>query len=249
MIKRSSESSRNIGFKRQSIMHYALSIMHCNKWLLLTLCLVTSVTGHASVNASDSLTASKVFADIPLEALDLIRPSARLDMIDYYEQADSLLTVQNALGGESRLEQVAPDYLKVSVTPISTLEIKLLQSGKNKVIMTLYTVWNSGFPAGDTEVRFFDSNLNPLPTEKFLKAPTLKDFFNLKGSSVTEKELQEKLPFTTILYSTGTGDTALTATFTTLEALSQEDRDLLTPLLKGPLTLQLHKLTTPQTKK
>ncbi len=128
-----------------------------NKWFLLTICLVTSVTGLASVDASDSLTASKVFADIPLEVLDLIRPSARLDMIDYYEQADSMLTVQNALGGTSRLEQVAPDYLKVPVTPVTTLEIKLLQSGKSNVIMTLYTT-NS-----DTQVSFFDSNFSSLP--------------------------------------------------------------------------------------
>ncbi len=211
-----------------------------NKWFLLTICLVTSVTGLASVNASDSLTASKVFADIPLEVLDLIRPSARLDMLDYYEQADSILTVQNALGGTSHLEQVTPDYLKVSVTPVSTLEIKLLQSGKNKVILTLYTT-NS-----DTEVSFFDSNFSPLPTDKFLKAPTLKDFFDLRGSNVTEKERKEKFTFTTIQYSSGPGATPLTATFTTLETLSQEDRDLLTPLLRGPLTPQLHNLKTQQ---
>ncbi len=133
-----------------------------NKWFLLTICLVTSVTGLASVDASDSLTASKVFADIPLEVLDLIRPSARLDMIDYYEQADSMLTVQNALGGTSRLEQVAPDYLKVSVTPVSTLEIKLLQSRKSNVIMTLYTTHS------DTQVAFFGSIFSSLPREKFL---------------------------------------------------------------------------------
>ncbi len=213
------------------------SIKYC---ILLTFCLVTSVAGHASINASDPLTASKVFADIPLEVLDLIRPSARLDMLDYYEQADSMLTVQNALGGESRLEKVTPDYLKVSVTPVSTLEIKVLQSGKSSVIMTLYTT-NS-----DTQVSFFDSNFSSLPTDKFLKAPTLKDFFNLKGSNVSEKELQEKLPFTTIQYSTGPGATPLTATFATLETLSQGDRDLLTPLHKCPLTRQLNNLKTQQ---
>ncbi len=213
------------------------------KMLVLTLCLVAFAAGHASVNASDTLTASKVFADIPLEVLDLIRPSARLDMIDYYSQADSMVTVQNALGDESRLEQVARDDLKVNVSPVSTLEIKLLPAGKGKIIMTLYTVWNSGSNfgsnsgsiAGDTEVRFFDSNLKSLAAEKYLKAPAMKDFFDLKGSGLTEKELEEKLPFSTIKYSIGPGDELLTATFTTLETLSQEDRDLLIPLLRNPL--------------
>lgn len=174
--------------------------------------------------------ASKVFADIPLEVLDLIRPSARLDMLDYYEHADSMLSVENALGGESRLEQVTRDYLKVAVTPLSTLEIKLLPLGKNEIVMLLYTTYS------DTEISFFDSNLSPLDVSKYLKAPSLKDFFDLRGSKVSEGELEEKIPFTTIQYSTGPGDTPLTATFTTLSTLSQEDRDLLTPLLRAPLS-------------
>lgn len=242
MINKSLKSNHLVGFQRQSILHYASCIMHWPKWLVMALCLVTSVAGHASINATDTLTASKVFADIPLEVLDLIRPSARLDMLDYYEQADSILTVQNALGGESRLEQLTPDYLKVAVTPVSTLEIKLLQSGKSPVIMILYTT-NS-----DTEISFFDSNFSPLATTKFLKVPTLTDFFDLKGSKISGKELREKFPFTTIQYSTGPGSTPLTATFTTLETLSEEDRDLFTPLLSAPITLKLHNLTTSQPK-
>ncbi len=211
------------------MMHNALRIKHCPKWLVLTICLVTSITGLAGVNAADTLTASKVFSDIPLEVLDLIRQSARLDMLDYYAQADSIVTVQNALGGESRLQKVTPDYLKVSVTPVSTLEIKLLPAGKSNIIMTLYTV-NS-----DTDIKFFDPSFKPLPTDKYLKAPTLKDFFDLKGSDISEEELREKIPFDAIQYSIGPDEDTLTATFTTLETLSQEDRDMLTPLLKKQL--------------
>ncbi|MDE6561865.1 MAG: DUF3256 family protein, partial [Muribaculaceae bacterium] len=208
-------------------MHFASCIRNCRKWLLLTLCLVASAAGHAAVNVADTLTASKVFAEIPLEVLDMLRPSTRLDMLDYYNQADSLLTVQNALGGESRLEQVAPDYIKVSVTPVSTLEIKLLPYKKGQLVMTLYTVSNmesrpSGLrPVSDTEVKFFDSNLNPLDPAKFLTPPTINTLFNLKNSNLTEQDLLEKIPFPAIAYSTGPGAAPLTATFTSLEALSQ----------------------------
>lgn len=202
---------------------------------MLTLCLVASAAGHAAVNAVDTLTASKVFAEIPLEVLDMLRPSTRLDMLDYYTQADSLITVQNALGGESRLEQVAPDYLKVSVTPVSTLEIKLLPLKKSHVIMTLYTVGDTDM-AQDTDVRFFDQQLRPLDLKKFMKAPELTDFFTLRGSSLDEDDLREKMPYAAMVYSTGPGDIPLTATLTTLCALSQEDRDLLTPLLTPTLT-------------
>lgn len=206
------------------------------KWFLLTLCLVAAATGHAGVNEADTLTASKVFAEIPLEVLDLLRPSTRLDMLDYYHQADSILTVQDALGGSSRLEQVAPDYLKVSVTPISTLEIKLLPFKNGHVIMTLYTVSSETTNTSDTEIQFFDSSLKPLDASKFLKSPSLKSFFNLKDSGLNEKELREKIPFVAILYASGPGEAPLTATFTTLSSLSQEDCDLLSPFLIPTLT-------------
>lgn len=210
------------------------------KMFLLTLCLVAFAAGHASVNKADSLTASDVFAKIPLDVLDMIRPSVRLDMLDYYNQLDSMLVVQDALGGSCRLEKVTPDYLKVAVTPVSTLEIKILPAKKDRVIMTLYTVSSvessdsgegSVGRVSDTLVRFFDSSLNPLPSQKYLKAPALKDFFNLKGSGLSESDLKEKIPFTAISYTSGAGDVPLSATFTTLSSVSKEDRDLLTPLL------------------
>lgn len=216
------------------------------KWLLMVICLATSVAGFAAINKGEPLSASKVFADAPLEVIDMLRPSTRLDMIDYYTQADSLLTVTNALGGESRILEVAPDYMKVSVTPVSTLEIKILPLGKNQIVMTLYTVaddksqWEGDLQTpredddkvlADTEVRFFDQNLKPLDINKYLKSPSLKDFFNLKGSDLTEADLRDKIPFAAIAYTTGPGEAPLTATLTSLSSLSKEDRELLQPLL------------------
>ena len=208
------------------------------KWLLLTFCLVASASGYAGVNGSDTLTASKVFAEIPLDVLDMLRPSMRLDMLDYYSQADSILTVQDALGGQSRLEQLTPDYIKVSVTPISTLEIKILKSGKKQIVMTLYTVGGVG-AAKDTDIRFFDALLRPLDKSKFIKAPGLLDFFDLKDlkeKQLTKAELIEKIPFAAVAYSTGPGEAPLSATLTTLDVISEGDRELLTPLLSPTLS-------------
>ncbi|MDE6292034.1 MAG: DUF3256 family protein, partial [Muribaculaceae bacterium] len=134
------------------------------------------------------------------------------------------------LGGESRLVQVTPDYLKVAVTPVSTLEIKILQSGKSPVVMTLYTTGDSSM-ARDTEIRFFDSGLRPLDSSKFLKSPGLPDFFNLKGSGISAEDLKEKLPYAAVEYTTGPGDVPLIAMLSTLKVIAQEDRDMLSPLL------------------
>lgn len=199
------------------------------KWLLLSIALLTSVVGFSQESTpgdKDDLSASKVFAELPYEVLDLLRPSTRLDMLDYYNHADSLIVVQDALGGQSRLEEVAPDYLKVSVTPISTLEIKILPYKKGQIIMTLYTVGaESG--AKDTVVKFFDSALNPLVADKYLKVPDIKDFFNVKDSEIKESDLKDKIPFETIVYTTGPGDAPLIATLTTLTTLSKEDQELM----------------------
>lgn len=206
--------------------------------LSVLFCLVAVATGFGAERdtvASANLTASKVFAEIPLQVLDMLRPSTRLDMIDYYEQADSLLAATDALGGVSRLVEVTPDYMKVSVTPVSTLEIKLLPYKTGQIVMTLYTVGGEEI-AKDTEVSFFDSDLRPLPVRKFLKTPDLESFFSLKGSEIKGSDLSEKLPFMSVEYSTGPADTPLTATLTSISNLSDETRNLLTPLLIPSLT-------------
>ena len=208
------------------------------KWLLLTLFFAVHIAGKSQTpdatpspeGENGGLTAIEVFARIPLDVLDLLRPSTRLDMIDYYQHADSLLEVTDGLGGKTRFDAVAPDYLKVSVTPVSTLEIKILPYNKEQIVMTLYTVGEDSI-AGDTQVKFFDAELSPLDAKKIFKAPAVKDFFNLKDSDLKSSDLAEKIHFATIAYSTGPGDTPLTATFTALSTLSSEDRDLLTPLL------------------
>lgn len=199
--------------------------------------IITFFAAIASLAAerADSLTASRFFADAPLEVLDMIRPSSRLDMLDYYNQADSLLSVSDALGGKSRLAQVSDDYLKVEVSPVSTLEIKVLPYKKSAVYMTLYTVGSDSM-ARDTQVRFFDAGMRPLATEKFLKAPSVKSFFHNKGTGISDANLEEWMPFQTVVYTTGPGDTPLTATVTTLQTLPEETRGSLVPIQTPTLT-------------
>lgn len=187
------------------------------------------LTGMAAA-PNDSLTTRKVFARAPLEVLDMLRPSVRLDMLDYYTQADSIITVQDALGGKSRFEIVTDDYMKVSVSPVSTLEIKVLPYRNGHIAMTLYTVGGDSI-ASDTKVDFFDANLNPLPASKFLAAPDPINFFNIKGSGITMNDLKEWMPFQTVAYSADPGDSSLTMTVTTLRTLPKETREKLKAIL------------------
>lgn len=205
------------------------------KGILIAMCILASSATHAAVTARDSITAAGFFAEAPLEVLDILRPSTRLDMLDYYNQADSILEAPDALGGTSRLVTVTPDYLKVQLTPVSTLEIKVLPYRKSKLVMTLYTAGGDDM-AKDTDVRFFDSSMRPLDASKILRAPQLEDFFNLKKADFTAAQLKEKVPFVAIVYSSGPGEVPLTASLTTLGVISKEDRDMLEPLLIPLLT-------------
>lgn len=213
--------------------------MRIKTLLLLLTVFAASAASAREVEAADTLSARHVFENAPLEVLDMLRPSTRLDMIDYYVEADSLLTVQNALGGQSRLQQLTGDYLRLAVTPVSTLEIKVLPCGKDFIAMTLYTVGGDSI-ARDTEVRFFDSAMRQLPAGKFLKMPAPRKLFNTKGTDITEADLREWMPFQTMELTTGPGDVPLTATPTTLRTLSRENaarlREIMTPSLTADWT-------------
>lgn len=188
---------------------------------------ISARSAETVAHADAPLTALRVFADIPLDVLDMLRPSTRLDMIDYYEQADSLLSAPNALGGKSRFLEVADDYLRVEVTSVSTLEIKILPFKKNKnLVMTLYTVGTDD-GAKDTQVRFFDELLNPVSDNSLIKFPDLTRFFNLKESGVSKNELKKLIPVVAVRYFTGPGDAPLIAILTSWQILPNETKDML----------------------
>ncbi|MDE6341883.1 MAG: DUF3256 family protein [Muribaculaceae bacterium] len=197
-----------------------------------TLCVISAVIFTGASASAEGLTPTGVFANLPLDVIDMLRPAARLDMIDYYAEADSLAPVQDALGGSSRLEAVAPDYLRAAITPVSTLEIKLLPLAADTIVMTLYTVKGDGI-AADSKVDFFDRDLKPLQAGKFLKLPEARNFFRLKGSDISARKLDELLPFSSIALSTGPGDTPLSAEFTSVGTLPDEEASMLTPLLQN----------------
>lgn len=85
------------------------------------------------------LSARGFFVRLQSPSLEILGKSTRLDMLDYWD-ADSVYKATNAIGGLSWLCAVSQDYLKVQVTPVSALELKILPLGKGSVVMSVYTV-------------------------------------------------------------------------------------------------------------
>lgn len=177
----------------------------------------------AQVKPGDSaLTARSVFENLQAPALEILGPSSRLDMLDYWD-ADSVHNVTNALSGLSNLETVTDDYLRVRVTPVSTLDIKLLPVKGGNLVMTVYTVGGDG-QALDSEIDFYDANLNKLDKALYFKTPDLKAFFDIpKGSATSMKEIREMIPFTTVEYSLTPGSNDLKARLTVGEFMNQDE--------------------------
>lgn len=195
--------------------------------LLLTISCVLSSAAEAP--APKKLTASEVFADMPISVTDMMDKSRRLDMLDYYA-ADSIAKVPNTMEGVSYLEKVTPEYLKVCLTPVSVMTIKILPYKKGEVIMVAYTVGNKD-QAYDTDLRFYDTSFNELARDKFIKEPELLDFFVYQDKSVG-KELTESIPFPTVRYIPDESGPGMRAELTVGQYLSKDDHKLVSRYLK-----------------
>lgn len=199
-----------------------------------------AITAVAPVSAQEkpgdsALTARGVFERLQSPALEILSPSSRLDMLDYWD-ADSVYQVKNALNGRSWLTELTPDMVNVNITPVSTLTIKLLPVKGGNVAMTIYTIGGDG-QARDSKVDFYDPvTMAQLDGTRFFKEPDLKGFFNItKDSAVTLGELQEMIPFTTVEYTVTPGSDEISAELTSLEYIGLDERKKAEPLLRAPL--------------
>lgn len=204
-----------------------------------SLALWLALPAAAAESPSDTarLTASKCFLEMPVEVLDILPKSARFDMLAYFE-ADSVYRARNAMDGESYLVSVAPDFLEVRVTDVSTLQIKLLPAKKGEdLVMTVYTVGGDG-QAKDSDIRFFSADMKEQNTDRHFTRPELKRFFYIpKGAVTTMKEIEQTIPFPTVEYSAAPGTTSLEAKLTVGEFMNQDDYNVIKLFEKPGLTL------------
>ena len=209
---------------------------------------IPGVCAAEKINMSDSrntvsdsvFNSRKVFEKLQTSDLEILAPSTRLDMLDYWD-VDSVFKASNAMEGLSWLEKVTPDYLKVRITSVSTLEIKILPLKKGKIAMTVYTVGDD-VQAQDSQVKFYDENLTELPTEKYLVMPQVKDFFEIpKGSMTKMKEIEQMIPFPTIAFSANPDNDDLEARLTVEQYINQDDWNIAKLFAKPFIKLEWNK--------
>lgn len=188
-------------------------------------------TGQGTVTTETAFNAESAFIMLPAETLDLLTTTMRKDMIDYY-RADSIAEITNTLEGHSHLiRPMSENYLKVQVTPVTILTVRMLPSGKRHIAATAYTIGDS-LQATDTELRFYDEEMNELRRDKIIKLATTSDFFDFTGvDSKTRKELLGLIPFPTVEYSFEPGSDRLLARLTVKKLLGKETMEKIAPYL------------------
>lgn len=113
------------------------------------------------------------FVSMPDELLLQIEPNRRKDMIDFFQHGQKG-GITNALGGKSEIIAMSDKYLKVSLSDISTMEIRLLTKDTTNVIAVIRTVCA---PACDSQISFYDGQWNLLEIKDFFTLPVDADFF------------------------------------------------------------------------
>lgn len=185
-----------------------------------------------------ALTARQAFVRLETPALNLLTTEMRQDLLSYYD-ADTLRQVPNALGGLSQLTRPLTDsYLKVRITPVSTLAIKVLPCRNDTVVATIYTISAPGH-AADSQVNLYDSDMRRLPTRKFLKLAQIDEFIETghdHEGREQKRELLSLIPYPTVEYTFDPEDGTITARLAVTEYLGAEITQQLKRHIRPSLT-------------
>lgn len=183
------------------------------------------------------ITASEAFIDMPPSVLELLSRFARMNMVEYWE-ADSVYRCTNAMDGVSYIEAMDSSYMRVALTQVSRMEIKILPGRKGNVVGVSYTVDSNGQQA-DSQLFFFDAQMQPLKIDKMLRAPKVKDFFKIEKGSLTKMdELVAMVQFPTIEYRFSPDNTNLEGRLTVGQYIDVDDYNIMKLFLLPQLTWQ-----------
>lgn len=152
---------------------------------LLTLALMgAALTGMAQTSAAD------LFTSAPQNVFPLLDQNTRLDMVDYYKNGMSTPS-QNSLDGRSLITEMTPASLTVKMTDSSAMQIVELKGQKGSVVALISTVATPGL---DSNIKFFDSDWKPLPTESYFVKPGWKEWLTDSGRQ-NQDEVTMQVPF------------------------------------------------------
>lgn len=151
--------------------------------LLPLLLLLGATAAHAQETLRD------LFIAMPDSVLPLLTKVNREDCIDFVE-AGMEARVSNRLGGTTTMDTLATDYLRLSYTAASTVELVLLPTTDSTAVVCLHHCVL--IPEPDSHLRFYSTQWQPLPaTAELLTHPRLQALEQHKATLTPKKVLEE----------------------------------------------------------
>lgn len=172
-----------------------------------------------------------LFSDMPDSYLPQLETAWRKDLVDLYNSGKEA-RLQNMIGGNSELKKLTTDYLLLQTTEKSTVEMKLFPLVNNtRIICVVSTVYG---PVPDSRVTFYSTDWEPLDAEGMFVPATAGWFVRdaVDKQSPGYLDAMARLDMELIHYQLNPETLTLTATYTTPQYLSEEEREKVISFIK-----------------
>ncbi len=163
------------------------------------------------------------------DVLKALPTSKRADMLAYYD-VDRLMPTETNFGESATLEKVTADYISLTTSSSSDVQMKMLTSGRDTMLLVVNTV---KMPARDSRVRLFDKNWREMNPSKAIKLAKMEDFVTIpKGSKLKKEDILGQIRFPIISYTIDSVSCRVTAHQELKDFMSKDEYAKIEPYLK-----------------
>lgn len=113
----------------------------------------------------------RLFTSVPSRVLSMLDKTARLDMIDLYNN-NMKAVAENVYGGQSVMEEKSDDYISIRLTDVSLWQMKLFPLSHDTLIVCVHTIAS---PAQSSTIQGYHHDWGQAKVD--FPQPTFEQFF------------------------------------------------------------------------
>ena len=183
---------------------------------------------------SPAQTMREVFESMPDSLQALLTRNNRMDMLDFLDSKMEA-KVTNRLEGQSVMDTLTADYLKITLTRNTVLEMKLIERGEEKVVAVLHT---TAGPVKDSFLQFYTAGWKE--AANLMEMPPFSAFEQKDRKELTEEQIQllEALADMQLTEMRLSPDDRILRCQLSLDILTKEDREKAAALVR-PVEVEL----------
>lgn len=129
-----------------------------------------------------------LFIALPDTLSPLLTKVNREDFGDFLSN-DMKAEVKNRLGSTSEMLKMTDDYLKLKLTSVSEVEMKLLPVNDSTKVVCVVKTYKG--PVADSEISFYDTSWRELNRADYLQLPQMDRFFVVPQSAAKQDSLND----------------------------------------------------------